>query len=441
VSAAPSRRPASLSRAAATTYGTNVAVAVLSLANVLIVGRVLGPSGRGTVAFLTTVAYLVSQLATLGIPQANVNISAREPETTPRLATNSILAALVGGVAAAAIVDASMAAVPALGGPASPHLRLITLASVPILILGVHLVQLAIAQYAFAVANLAVLAPPVVNLAANAALAAAGALSVRSAVLAWIAGQVLSTAIALWFVLVRLDGLGRPDLGLGWRTLSFGLKAHLGVVLTLANYRLDQWVMGILSSARQLGLYSVAVAWSEALFFLPTSLAAVQRADLARGDPATAARQTATVFRVAAVLTIAMGAVMALLAPLLCTTLFGAAFAGSVPQLRLLAVGAVGVVAMKLLGNALVAQGRPLRQTVAILSSFAAILVLDVALIPSLGGLGAAIASSVAYGFGGLVAAVVFGRTFGVALTELVPRPSDLAFVVGAARRALRARD
>jgi O-antigen/teichoic acid export membrane protein len=438
VSAAPSRRPASLSRAAAATYGTNVAVAVLSLANVLIVSRLLGPAGRGTVAFLTTIAYLVSQLATLGIPQANANLSAREPETTPRLATNSVLAALVGGLVAAGVVGASMAAVPALGGPASTHLRLITLASVPVLILGAHLMQLAIAHYAFTVANAALLAAPVINLAVNGVLAAAGTLSVGSAVLAWIAGQALSTLIALWFVLARLDGLGPPDLRLGWRMLSFGLKAHLGVVLTLANYRLDQWVIGVLSSARQLGLYSVAVAWSEALFFLPTSLASVQRADLARDDPATAARRTAAAFRAAAVLTIVTGAVMALLAPVLCTTLFGDAFAGSVPQLRLLVVGAVGVVAMKLLGNALVAQGRPLRQTLAILSSFAAILVLDVALIPSLGGLGAAIASSAAYGLGGLVAAAVFGRTFGLALTELVPRPSDVTLVVGAVRRAVR---
>ena len=45
------------------TYGTQVAGAVLGLVNVLIVSRSLGPEGRGNVAFLLTMAMLVSQLS------------------------------------------------------------------------------------------------------------------------------------------------------------------------------------------------------------------------------------------------------------------------------------------------------------------------------------------------------------------------------------------
>ena len=39
------------------TYGTNLTAAVLSLANVLIVSRALGPEGRGDVVFLAAMAF------------------------------------------------------------------------------------------------------------------------------------------------------------------------------------------------------------------------------------------------------------------------------------------------------------------------------------------------------------------------------------------------
>src|SRR5436190_23975036 len=96
----PERRAASLARQPATaeawrppffrslvgTFGTNVAVAVLSLANVLIMARALGPTGRGDFAFLTTVAGVPALLATLGINQSNANFGAERAEDTPALA-------------------------------------------------------------------------------------------------------------------------------------------------------------------------------------------------------------------------------------------------------------------------------------------------------------------------------------------------------------------
>ncbi len=76
-------------------------VALVSFANVLVTARALGASGRGAVAFLTTVAFLTSQLATFGIFQANANFAAMEPRLTRSLAgTSVVLSVLFGGLAA-----------------------------------------------------------------------------------------------------------------------------------------------------------------------------------------------------------------------------------------------------------------------------------------------------------------------------------------------------
>ena len=431
----PSRPP--FARSAVLTYGTNVAVATLSLVSVLITSRALGPEGRGEVAFLTTVGYLTAQLATLGIQQAVVNIAGRRPPTSGALAGNSVvLSAVFGGIAVAA-VGLLFVTVPAAGGGAAGWLQALVLAAVPVLILQVCLQFLAQAHYLFGASNAAWLLVPVVMVLSNGVLAGFGELTVGRAVGAWVGGQVLATLL-LGQAVVRRVGVGRPDRALAREMVSFGVRAHLGRVMLLGNYRLDQWILGSVAGPGALGPYSVAVAWSEALFFLPTALSAVQRPDLVRADPGEARRRASDVYRLAMVATIPLAAGLIVLAPILCTSLFGEGFGAAVPELRVLALGGPGIVALKLFGNALTAQRAPMRETAAIAIAFVAIVILDVALIPSHGGLGAAVASTLAYSAGGVAAALIFVRTLPGPRGDLLPRAADLRALgrqVGALRR------
>jgi Na+-driven multidrug efflux pump len=119
-------------------------------------------------------------------------------------------------------------------------------------------------------------------------------------------------------------------------------------------------------------------------------------------------------------------------------TLFGADFRGSVDDLRVLALGAFGIVALKLLGNALTAQAKPMLETAAIGVSFVTIVALDVLLIPEHGGLGAAVASSVAYTVGGIAVAVIFSRALASRVSELAPRGTELVWLWRRLREAAR---
>jgi O-antigen/teichoic acid export membrane protein len=121
---------------------------------------------------------------------------------------------------------------------------------------------------------------------------------------------------------------------------------------------------------------------------------------------------------------------MIALAPFLCTVVFGEPFRDSVGQLRVLVLGAFGIVAVKLLGNALVARGRPGLQSVAVGIGFLGTVVLDVLLIPPYAGMGAAIASSAAYTAAGAAMAVIFVRLLAPRYRDLVPRGSDVMWVV-----------
>jgi O-antigen/teichoic acid export membrane protein len=432
------RRP-SFFRSASTTYATSIGVASLSFFNVLITARVLGASGRGSVAFLTTVAFLTSQLATFGIFQADANFAARQPHLTRSLAGTSLALSVLFGGLAAGLVALLVAIFPAVGGGSDPGLMVLVLAAIPILVLQPCLDQLLRAQYIFGLSNFASFVQPLMNVGVNGALAVAGALTVGTAVATWVAAMSIGTMMLAWGVVRRLGGFGAFDLGLARRMLGFGIKAHMGRVMTLGNYRLDQWIVGAVSGSRELGLYTVAVAWAEALFFLPTALALVQRPDLVRASSPEAERQATIVFRAALSITLILAVGMTVLAPFLCVTLFGEAFRGSIEMLRVLALGAFGIVALKLLGNALTAQRKPMLETAAIGGAFLCTVALDVILIPAHGGLGAAIASSVAYTLGGVLVALIFTRALKGRLGHLVPRGSELAWVWRRARSGFRA--
>ena len=92
-----------------TTFATNMVAAALSLANVLITARQLGPSGRGELAFLTTVAMLTAALSSFGVEEAHANLAATMPRVRRTLASNSLAFGLVFGALAAGFVALLMA--------------------------------------------------------------------------------------------------------------------------------------------------------------------------------------------------------------------------------------------------------------------------------------------------------------------------------------------
>jgi O-antigen/teichoic acid export membrane protein len=407
------------------TFGTNISAGALSLVNVLVISRALGPGGRGEVVFLLAVANLTHYLSTLGVQDANINFASTMPASRRSLATNSVFLAAVLGALGAGVVVLLISIVPAIGGDASPLWLGLALGTIPILILQNYLMRLIQADYRFAASNSLWLLGPVVNVVGNSLFYAAGIITVGSAVTVWIVGQTLACSILVYYVARRLAGFGRPDFQLARSALAFGVRSHGGGMMMIGNYRLDQWIMGATRPASDLGLYSVAVAWAETLFFLPEAVRMVLRPDLARARRNDAAAQTEAATRLTLLVTALLAGAIALLAPFLCETVFGSSFSGSVFQLRLLVGGAIGVAMIKLLGSALTAQRKPLLESAAIGIGLLATVLLDAWLIPAYGGVGASVASTVSYNIGGIAAALIFAHALRTRVSRLVPRPRE----------------
>lgn len=429
-------RPFSL-HTAVTTYGANVGAAVLSLVSVLITSRALGPTGRGDVVFLTTVAGISAQLALLGVSRAVANFAPAEPEARPAVASNSLLLSAILGAMAIGAVELLMALVPSAGAHEPLVRRWIALGAIPVVVFEACIWQLLRAADDHSIVNVAWVTSPVVNVVGNGLLALAGVLTATLAVCMWVTGQVVATLIMVAALSLRHSGFGRPDRRLTRRMLGFGLKTYASSIMLVGNYRLDQWLLGAFKNPTQVGIYSVAVAWSEGLFFLPTALVQMQHPDFVRGTPRQAAWRAARITRACLILTAGMAAVMWVAAPFLCVHVFGPGFRGSVNQLRILTVGSLGIAAMKLLGDVLTAQRKPMLESAAIAVAFATIVPLDLVLIPSHSGMGAAIGSAIAYSAGGAAVALIFVRALPARVHELLPHTADARWAVARLRAAL----
>lgn len=424
-------------RAAASTYATNAGAAALSLANVLIIARALGVSGRGQVAFLIAVVTVATWVASFSIQEANANIAGSDPHTRASLATNSILFALGFGAAAFLVIAGAVEVVPGAGGHVARPLFYLSLAALPLAILKQYLQYLIQADYGFKVTNIAWIMSPITTVLINGTLSVLGVISVGTAMGAWVLGQGLGTGLLIGRV-VQGAGFGRPDLSLARRSLAFACRTHIGQFMHVGNYRIDQWILGSVKGSTALGEYSIAVAWAEMLFYIPGILVLVQRPDLVRATREEASWRATRVVRGAMLINVVAVLGLLVFAPVLCVTVFGSGFHASVPELRVLALGAFGIALMELLRNALTAQRRPMLASGAVSVAFVLTMALDLTLIPAMGGMGAALATTIAYTGGGIAVAIIVTRVFDARLTDMIPRIGDARWLVRKARAALR---
>ncbi|WP_433793564.1 lipopolysaccharide biosynthesis protein [Actinoplanes sp. CA-252034] len=415
-------------RAAVQTYGSYLVASAGGLANVVLTARMLGATGRGEVAFLTSVSGLVAFLATLSAYEAMINISGARPVERPALAGAGVVLAGVLGALGAAAAWVVLWIVPTPGIQFAHTDVLIAISAIPISILQTNFLNLARASYDLAMASLGWISAPLTTLILNVGFAAADGLTIRVAVMNWVLGLAVSAGLVVVQV-GRSSGFAVPSAPLLRQILGFGLRSHVGGVMLTGAYRLDTWILGAYGGARELGTYSVAVAWFDAIVHLSRAVSVTFRPDLLRASAEDAGRQSARIFRVCVVLVLVLVGGTVLAAPFLCVTIFGPEFSDSVLDLRILAFGAFGLMALNIFGTALVAQQKPVLESIAHGVGFAVAIALYLVMIPPFGATGAAFASAMSYLICGFVALVLVHRTLGLQYRSLLPRLSDTSQV------------
>lgn len=392
----------------------------------LILARTLDPSGRGTVAFVMTAAFVLASLSSLGFDQATAVFTARRSTDRPALLSNALAVSL----ASSAVVGSAFAAILLL----SPSLRPTGVGAVELVALVAGNIAIRSATTAMAFLSgaarffgyaVAIALPPAVLVVLLAVVALGSTITTRTACATWACAQIAGALVAVVFSahVVRPGRLSAP---LMRTSLLFGLRAWSGSLASLLTARTDQVLMGFIATESALGYYAVAVNASDVTMYLPAATAVALTPAVARAAPTQRVATSVRVFRVLLLLTgsvVVLGAVCAPLIPLV----FGAAYEPSVSPYLILLPGAIGFVPLAVFTNALVASSAPGRSSFGPVVAFTVGIALDILLIPRYAASGAAMAATVALFCGGAVSILVYSRVVNLPARALMPRFADLS--------------
>jgi antigen flippase len=409
---------------AQTTVALAGAQVLVALAGV-VSARGLGPEGKGIVNAVTSWPQLLSWVGVIGLPGAmSVRLSER-PESLPSVLGHAVgYSITAGGVVALG----SAAALPRLLshlGEGTATLTQWSLALIPVTMLVSILMATNLALGRIRRHNFCLLAMPTLLLGGSALLAAAGEITPTSMVATTIAGSLVSFAMAAhglpWSSLAVDLGRLRDD-------IRFGVRVHLGSLMSLANLRLDLLLMSLLLPAWQVGLYGTAnnamlpvvVASSGASLLLAPAVARLS-AGSKEVAPSTVGQLTKIRREARRHLLVALvaGAVLAMTAPILIRVTFGISFLPAATLIRILIPGYVARVYATVATSGAVGMRKPWVGNCSEACALAITLALLPFLLPRYGATGAAITSSCAYAVSAMVVAL--------ALRRLASTPSAVA--------------
>lgn len=414
------------------TMGTNLFMAMLILITGPLSARILGPEGRGELAAIQLWAPFLSIPIMLGLPAAVVYYAAREREnagiyTLSSMVLNCAAALLILPLAYFLLPLLLRAQNPATIVAAQRYLLLF----IPIQMLSILPASTLRGMNELFWWNFFRILPNVVWL------------------LTLLLGLFLGHTYATWFAFVylgflflhaiprllvlrrRITGPFRPRAAAARPLLKFGLPSLTGSIFSNLNFRLDQMLMAALIAPELLGLYAVAVAWSNAVGPVVQAIGQVLYPRVAAQT--TARRQAETMVQGAhlgVIVAVGVTIPVMLLTPLAIPLLFGPAFVASVPvSLVLVAAGLFNAIKIVLQEGAL-GLGSPKAvlagEAVGLLFTALALALL----LRPLGIMGAAIASLLGYLATTGVLLLQVSRLICIhALTLLVPTRDDFALL------------
>jgi O-antigen/teichoic acid export membrane protein len=407
------------------------AVQFLQLGTGLVTGpllaRSLGADGRGVLAAIAVPLGVLPFVCQLGLGSFAVNAAAKGRPPSEVFGSLAVPLAVVGALTAAA--TPLIVPVFSNGRELIEHYLTIGLLLLPLGLLLNLVLDIGWGLSLWRVLVKTRAAIPLFTLVATVGLFAAGRLSVQNAALVAIAGGLMP-AIALVPVMRRI---GRPQFraGLLREGLGFGVRAWPGTMASLANQRLDQLVMIPLVPSRELGLYAVAVTIASLSSLLSSQLITVRLPRIAAGEHGLLPQTVRRLFLVVLFTQVWLAiATVFLLVPV-----FGPEFADAKPLVFVLLLATLGNSAVGTLGQALAGTGRPGAPSVGEMVSLAITIPGLLVLLPSMGAMGAALVSAVAYN---TTLAVLIGlstRHFDHRVKDyLIPRRDDITSIIDSLR-------
>jgi O-antigen/teichoic acid export membrane protein len=371
-----------------------------------LVARYLGPDQFGNYAYIFALIGLLLPFANFGLDDLVMRAVAEDPPSASQIMRRAVFfrAGMALIAATAAIASTQFAITPAGVNPKLVALASLALFAAPIETF-FHVVKalervkrVVIMRTSIAFATTAITIWSVLNGAALAAFVA-----IRGC-------EALLLAAAAWLGFKMLRQTRGPAKAATFRT-SDGFPLMLASLATVVYMRIDQVMLGSMAEARELGQYGVAVRIVEALNFVMYAIQSTLFSSAVRNFKKSPETFDIFVQRIFDAHSLAGWTAMifvGLFGTFLLVPVFGPKFAGALPMLAILLIGVPFLFLNQAWSAMLTVRGWLWTAPVATAFGATTNILLNLILIPVLGGRGAAIATVVSYVLTGIgISAIV----------------------------------
>ncbi|WP_440956482.1 flippase [Methanosarcina sp. Mfa9] len=377
---------------------------IIGLGLSILLARVLGPAGNGQYAIGILLPTMLATFLNLGVSPANVYfIASNRIKPYSAFKTNLRLWFILSGIGViisiCIIETQSNKWFPGI----PPSFLWLGLLAFPLSLLQIFLKSFLQGLQDFKNYNYALLVTPVVTLLLAAFLVGLLNMGVFGALLSFIIGQASGLVITLIILQPYLrandekngdhiDNYTKECLGYGW-------KAHLSNILAFVNYRADLFLVNFFLAPTATGVYVIAVQIVEKLWILSQSVSTVILPRLSELHTEEEKRQHLTPLIARWVLLVSsIGAlILALLVSPFINFFYGSEYVPAVGALFWLIPGVLVGSVSKVLANDIAARGRPELNLYVSMLVVSVNIICNIILIPRLGIVGAAIATTIAY--------------------------------------------
>ncbi len=407
-------------------FATKMVDFALRFGTGVLITRALGPTDKGVFTFASLVVNWVVLFGNFSFMDANIYFMGSRQYSMEQATTTSILAGFVSGLAYAVIlfglVFLHLVKWPV--GNAAAFFLLLTTIPFNLVLNNCGSVIQGLSRFraynVFTVLRSVIFIPAVLLalvLSKNRLIGICMAL---------VATNLINAIGISWYLMTRCErrtGISGAYLK---AALGYGVRSHLRLVLSQLSIQFDQFMLGILMTASDLGCYSVAASLREGLLLLPESISVVLFPRVA-SDQASGAVTAARVSRITLVAVLVASAGIAVVAHPLVRLLYGRAFLPAVRPLYFLLIGSVFRSFSRILINYIYGMGRPQLSIWSTGGAACVGLILAYPMIKIYGMVGAALTSALANGAGAFIDLMIARRLSSLPVSKfIVPESSDV---------------
>lgn len=366
----------------------------ISMASVILVARALGPEGRGKYALMTLIPMVLTSIATLGITNANVYLLKQKKYAPDNYITNSILFACAASVLVIGMFFILYKLfvyrfLPSL----SFQETFVPLLVLPVSVLFFYLQNILLGLGAIAKYNLSNILLSGSFFVFLLALMANIDLTASRAVYVWMCSSAVTCIVTFWLCVKDSGFRFSPDRKLAMEGLRYGIKAHVGTVLLNSRNRLELVFIGYFMNDSAVGLYSIALGMMDKFDLLNRTVSYLLFAEVSASGKLEGERLTATVARNSFWLMVAAVLPLILMSRQILLLLYGREFLLSRYPLCILLLSTAISALVLALGSLYQGRGSPHTYSLGCGIGLVATALLDLALVPGMGLVGAAVAN------------------------------------------------